>query len=250
MPRSVGSPVDALSTSTSSWFFQTFLNEYSRSAVVQAFSENAPHIIEELSSVLESHPQLRTDLSARSDDPSDQVDILFRHIDGHAGNKDLVRAFQAALWDRGGARYIMKADLPTQLGLDLDHRNDGKGSSIADQSDLLDPPPHLTGWFPETFQASLPRSRVVHAMMARVGEVVEELSTPTLDPLPAVRAKLLCAENSAEQVNILFELLDAQYTNEKLVSAFQRAVWKRGEELESGQLASGFTLMSMDGAVI
>ncbi|KAJ7055035.1 hypothetical protein C8F01DRAFT_1259062 [Mycena amicta] len=205
--------------SPSLWFLQTFRDGYPRSVAAMALSNNAHDIIHELESILKRSPhwQLLVDLHANSANQLDQVHQLFRHLDMHAEDVVLVSAFQRAFWSRGGAKYAMQ-DMSGHSGGVQRRDEDDEGNT---------PPVNLTGWFPKTFQANLPRSLVVYAMMDSIGDVIQKLA-PTLVPLHAVRAQLLSTKNSADKVNILFDYLDAHSLNHSLLSAFQQAVYSCG----------------------
>ncbi|KAJ7055034.1 hypothetical protein C8F01DRAFT_468599 [Mycena amicta] len=209
-------PVYQASPDTPSlWFEHTFHDEYARSVVALGLSSNAADLIQALCAVLDRSPELRTNLRV-ANNKLDQIQLLFDHMDKHAEDKDLLPAFQSAFWYWGGVQFAMK------------YRPSGNEVNASVCEPPSSPPTgNLTGWFPETFKATHPRSVVVHAMMDGVGDVIQALA-PALTDYTALRTNLHGAKTSADKVNILFQFIDSHPSNMEFLSAFQDAVWKRG----------------------
>ncbi|KAJ7065716.1 hypothetical protein C8F01DRAFT_1126466 [Mycena amicta] len=117
----------------------------------------------------------------------------------------------------------------------------GTGRSTSDgepQPSLL--LPQAPNWFTETFNPIHPRSVVALALRARIGDIIQELSSELI-PRGTITTELMDAATPLKKVEILFEYLDAHETNTNLINAFQNAVQRRGgiEYLLNSNLESG-----------
>ncbi|KAF7300932.1 hypothetical protein MIND_00656100 [Mycena indigotica] len=219
---------DVSSATSAEWFTATFLPTATPSDVRLAVTKRVIDILRdpELARPLENHPTLHAEIRA-AHQAEKKVEILFAFLDDHSSETDLIECFQSAIWKFGGngVTSLFNDEMANKVQYRLALQNTSRALAVGAPSPWALPEAINLDWFPATFVSTTTRSRILSALTRNITDILQDQE---LAGVLSDYAEIPATASTWDQVEKVFQLLDDQPGNTRLIEAFQRAAWRRG----------------------